>query len=397
MRFAKRVGNVSSSPTLALDAKTKELIAQGLDIISFGVGEPDFDTPAHIKEAGIKAINDNFTHYPPNAGIPDLRAAICKKLKEDNGLEYKPNQVLVSCGAKHSIFNAIMALVDAGDEAIVPSPYWVSYPEMVRIAGGTPVVVTTTEKDQFKITKERLEAAITPRTTCMFLNSPSNPTGAVYTKEELTDIAEVCKKHDIWIVSDEIYEKLMYDNAKHISIASISEDAKKRTITVNGVSKAYAMTGWRIGYAAGEPAIIKAMADIQSHATSAASGISQKASVAGLVGPQKPLADMLEEFKKRALYMHERINKMPGFYCGKPLGAFYVFPNISGLIGKSIDGKVITDGDTLCDILLDKAKVAIIPGSGFGNKENIRLSYATSMDLIVEGLNRVEAVLKTAK
>jgi aspartate aminotransferase len=322
---------------------------------------------------------------------------VCKKFKEDNGLEYKPSQVLVSCGAKHSIFNAIMALVGEGDEAIIPSPFWVSYPEMVKIAGGTPVIVATAEKDNFKITAERLEAAITPKTTCMFLNSPSNPTGAVYSKEELAAVAEVCKKHDIWIISDEIYEKLLYDQAQHVSIASLSADAMKRTITVNGVSKAYAMTGWRIGYAAGDQKVIQAMADIQSHATSAASGISQKASVAGLLGPQQPLKDMLEHFKKRAEYMHERINKIPGFFCRKPTGAFYVFPNVSAHYGKSYEGEVITDGDKMCSLLLEKARVAISPGAGFGNPENIRLSYATSLEQIKEGLDRVEAFVAKVK
>jgi aspartate aminotransferase len=397
VRLAKRTNVVIASPTLALDARTKELVAQGIDIVSFGVGEPDFDTPAHVKEAAIKAINDNFTHYPPNPGIPDLRAAVCKKFKEDNGLDYKPSQVLVSCGAKHSIFNAIMALVGEGDEAIIPSPFWVSYPEMVKIAGGTPVIVATAEKDNFKITAERLEAAITPKTTCMFLNSPSNPTGAVYSKDELLAVAEVCKKHDIIIISDEIYEKLLYDKAQHVSIAALSEDAKRRTITVNGVSKAYAMTGWRIGYAAGDPKIIQAMADIQSHATSAASGISQKAAVAGLLGPQQPLKDMLEQFRKRAEYMHERINKIPGFFCRKPTGAFYVFPNVSAHYGKSYEGEVVTDGDKMCSLLLEKARVAISPGAGFGNPENIRLSYATSLEQIKEGLDRVEAFVARLK
>ena len=396
MKLASRVSKVSTSPTLALDARTKDLISKGIDVIAFGVGEPDFDTPRHVKDAAIDAINKGFTKYTASNGIPELREAVCKKLREDNGLDYKPAQVIVSVGAKHSIFNAVMAIVGDGEEAIIPSPYWVSYPEMVKIAGGTPVIINLTEAENFKLTPAKLEAAITPKTKLVLLNSPSNPTGAVYTRDELAGIAEVCKKHDLFIISDEIYEKLMHDQAQHISIASISEDAKKRTITVNGVSKAYAMTGWRIGYAAAEPEIIKAMGDIQSHVTSNAASISQKAAVAALLGPQEPLKEMLAEFRKRADYMYQRMNTLPGLYCRKPAGAFYVFPNVAGLVGKTIRGRKITDGEALCDVLLEHARIAIVPGLGFGNPMNMRLSYATSMEKIVEGLNRMETVLKEA-
>ena len=393
MRLTQRTREINPSPTLALDAKTKAMIREGIDVISFGVGEPDFETPEHIKRAAISAIEQGFTRYTASNGIPELREAICAKLAEDNGLKYAPEQILVSCGAKHSLINAVMALVGPGEEAIVPSPYWVSYTEMVRVAGGTPVVVNLTEEDDFKLTAQKLESAITERSRMLFLNSPSNPTGAVYTADELAAIAEVAKKHDIVILSDEIYEKLMYDSARHVSIASVSEDAKMRSVVVNGVSKAYAMTGWRIGYAAGAPEIIRAMADIQSHSTSNACSISQKAAVAGLTGPQEPLREMLSEFRKRADYMHERINTIPGFFCRKPLGAFYVFPSATELLGTTIAGTKIDSADTLCAMLLEKARVSIVPGSGFGNPDNIRFSYATSMQKIVEGLDRVEAVL----
>jgi len=397
MRLADRVYKISPSPTLALDAKAKEMASQGINVVNFGVGEPDFDTPQHIKDAAIDAINKGFTKYTPATGIADLKAAVVKKFKEDNGLEYKPSQVVVSVGAKHSIFNAVMAVIGEGDECIIPAPYWVSYPEMVNIAGGKSVIVPLTEAENFKLTAEKLEKAITPKSKLIILNSPSNPTGAVYSREELKAIAGVCKKHDIVMVSDEVYEKLMYDQAKHISIASVSEDAYNRTVTVNGVSKAYAMTGWRIGYAAANPELVKAMGNIQGHVTTNPTSISQKAAVAALLGPQEPLKIMLNAFRERADFTYERVNEIPGFFCRKPLGAFYVFPNVAKVFGKTVAGQVIKSADQLCDIFLDKVQVAIVPGSGFGSPDNIRISYATSMEKIVDGLNRVAALLEGAR
>ncbi len=394
MKLADRVYKISPSPTLALDAKAKEMLSQGINVVNFGVGEPDFDTPQHIKDAAIDAINKGFTKYTPASGIAELKAAVVKKFKEDNGLEYKPSQVIVSVGAKHSIFNAVMAVINEGDECIIPAPYWVSYPEMVNIAGGKSVIIPLTEAENFKLTAEKLEKAITPKSKMIILNTPSNPTGSVYNKEELKAVADVCKKHDIVIVSDEVYEKLMYDQAKHVSIASVSEDAYKRTVTVNGVSKAYAMTGWRIGYAAANQEIVTAMSNIQGHVTTNPTSISQKAAVAGLLGPQEPLKKMLEAFRERADYTYKRVNEIPGFFCRKPLGAFYVFPNVAKVFGKKVAGQVIENADQLCALFLEKAQVAIVPGSGFGSPDNIRISYATSMEKIVDGLNRVDALLK---
>ncbi|QUL99069.1 MAG: pyridoxal phosphate-dependent aminotransferase [Candidatus Fermentithermobacillus carboniphilus] len=394
MRLSSRARSISTSPTLALDAKTKKLQREGINIINFGVGEPDFDTPQHIKDAAIESIQAGFTKYTPSSGIPELREAICEKLKKDNGLEYKPSEVLVSVGAKHSIYNAVMVLCDEGDEVLLPAPYWVSYPEMVKLAGGTPVILPTSIESGFKVTAQALEKAITPRTTLLILNSPSNPTGAIYTREELEKIAEVCLKHNIAVISDEIYEKLIYEG-EHVSFAALSPEVKAITITVNGVSKAYAMTGWRIGYAAGPEDVIKAMGDLQSHATSNPTSISQKAALAGLKGPQEPLEKMRMEFKKRRDYMVERLNKMPGIRCLTPPGAFYVYPDVSGLIGKKLAGKVVSDDTTLADILLDEARIAVVPGKAFGTQGNLRFSYATSMAKIEEGLNRLENVLKT--
>ncbi|HHW18534.1 MAG TPA: pyridoxal phosphate-dependent aminotransferase [Firmicutes bacterium] len=394
MRLSSRARSISTSPTLALDAKTKKLQREGINVINFGVGEPDFDTPQHIKDAAIESIQAGFTKYTPSSGIPELREAICEKLKKDNGLEYKPSEVLVSVGAKHSIYNAVMVLCDEGDEVLLPAPYWVSYPEMVKLAGGTPVILPTSIESGFKVTAQALEKAITPRTTLLILNSPSNPTGAIYTREELEKIAEVCLKHNIAVISDEIYEKLIYEG-EHVSFAALSPEVKAITITVNGVSKAYAMTGWRIGYAAGPEDVIKAMGDLQSHATSNPTSISQKAALAGLKGPQEPLEKMRMEFKKRRDYMVERLNKMPGIRCLTPPGAFYVYPDVSGLIGKKLAGKVVSDDTTLADILLDEARIAVVPGKAFGTQGNLRFSYATSMAKIEEGLNRLENVLKT--
>ncbi len=394
MKLSARARSIGASPTLALDAKTKQLIREGVDVISFGVGEPDFDTPDHIKDAAIEAINAGFTKYTPASGIIELREAICAKFKKDNNLDYKPENVLVSSGAKHSIYNAVQVLCDEGDEVIIPAPYWVSYPEMVHLAGGRPVILPSGIETGFRVTAEQLEEAITPRTSLMILNTPSNPTGAIYTREELEKIAGVCVKHNVAVISDEIYEKLIYEG-EHVAFAAVSPEAKEITVTVNGVSKAYSMTGWRIGYAGGPAGVIRAMSNLQSHATSNAASISQKAALEGLAGPQEPLEAMRVEFKKRRDYMVERLNEMPGFKCLTPPGAFYVYPDITWLIGKKLAGKQVTSDSALADILLDDARIAVVPGTAFGTEGNLRFSYATSMDKIQEGLNRLAEVLKT--
>ncbi len=394
MKLSARTRSIGASPTLALNAKTKQLIREGVDVISFGVGEPDFDTPGHIKQAAIQSINDGFTKYTPSSGIIELKQAICAKFKKDNNLEYQPTQILVSSGAKHSIYNAVQVLCDEGGEVIIPAPYWVSYPEMVKLAGGKPVILQSSIEAGFKITQEQLEESITPKTCLLILNTPSNPSGAVYTKEELAKIAQVCVKHNIAVISDEIYEKLIYEG-EHVAFASVSPEAKAITVTVNGVSKAYSMTGWRIGYAAGPENVINAMSNLQSHSTSNAASISQKAALAGLTGPQEPLGAMRVEFQKRRDYMVKRLNEMPGFKCLTPSGAFYVYPDISELIGKTLAGKKVTDDSVLADILLDDARIGVVPGKAFGTQGNIRLSYATSMEKIKEGLERLAEVLRT--
>ena len=394
MRLSARARSIGASPTLALDAKTKQLIREGIDIVSFGVGEPDFDTPTHIKDEAIKAINAGFTKYTPASGIVELREAISAKFKDDNDLDYAPQDILVSSGAKHSIYNAVQVLCDEGDEVIIPAPYWVSYPEMVNLAGGKPVVLSSSIETGFKITAEQIERAITPRTSLMILNTPSNPTGAIYTSDELRQIAGVCVKHEVAVISDEIYEKLIYEG-EHFPFAACSPEAKAITVTVNGVSKAYSMTGWRIGYAGGPSQVIKAMANLQSHATSNAASISQKAALAGLLGPREPLKVMRVAFRQRRDYMVERLNDMPGFKCLTPPGAFYVYPDVTQIIGRRLAGKNVTDDSTLADILLDDARIAVVPGSAFGTKGNLRFSYATSMEKIKEGLNRLAEVLKT--
>ncbi|MBE3519546.1 MAG: pyridoxal phosphate-dependent aminotransferase [Firmicutes bacterium] len=396
MKISERARAIGASPTLALDARTKELQKQGVDVVNFGVGEPDFDTPDHIKEAAIQAIRQGFTKYTPSSGIPELREACARKFREENGLDYKPDQILISVGAKHSIYNAIMVLCEPGDEALIPVPYWVSYPEMVKLAGAKPVYIQTTAETGFKVTPEMLSRAITPRTRVLILNSPSNPTGAVYTRKELSDIAEICLKHGIWVISDEIYEKLIYEG-EHVSFASLSPELLNITITVNGVSKAYAMTGWRIGYAGGPKEVIKAMGDLQSHATSNPTSISQKAALAALTGPTEPLERMRQEFKKRRDYIVERAAKMPGFRCQIPNGAFYIYPDVSGLIGKSLGARVITSSSVLAEILLEKARIAVVPGEAFGTSANLRFSYATSMERIKEGMDRLEAVLREVR
>ncbi|MBZ4646815.1 MAG: aminotransferase class [Clostridia bacterium] len=392
--LSKKALSISPSSTLAIDAKFKSMKAKGIDVVGFGAGEPDFDTPAHIKEAAIKAINEGFTKYTPASGMPQLREAVCRKFKRDNGLDYSPEQIVVSNGAKHSLVNAFMAICDPGDEVIIPAPFWVSYPEMVKMADGVPVFLNTSEENNFKFTVEDLKKAITAKTRALVLNSPSNPTGMVYSREELKEIAEVAVQNNIYIISDEIYEKLIYDGMEHTSIATFGNEIKDLTIIINGVSKTYAMTGWRIGYTASNAKIAKVMGNIQSHATSNPNSIAQVAAIAALDGPQDDIEVMRKAFIERRDYMVDRINSIEGLSCSKPQGAFYVMMNIKSILGKEFYGRVITNSDEFADVLLEKANVALVPGSGFGAEEYVRWSYATSMQNIVEGLNRIEKFIK---
>lgn len=386
MTLANRVQELTPSLTLAIDSKAKALKAEGVDVCGFGAGEPDMDTPEHIKAAAIEALQNGFTKYTPSAGTPELRQAISEKFKNDNSLEYKPSQIIVSNGAKQSCFNAIAAVCDPGDEVIIPAPYWLSYPEMVRLAGAEPAFVRTTEENAWKITAEDFENAMTPRTKMIILNSPGNPTGSVYTREELRAISEVAAEEDIYILSDEIYEKLTYDGAEHVSIASLTPEAYDLTITVNGFSKAYAMTGWRLGYLGAPEPIARAIDSMQSHSTSNPCSFAQKGALAALKGDQQCVADMREEFDIRRQYMCERINSIAGLSAVKPLGAFYVLVNIGALGLKS---------QNFADRLLSKANVAVVPGIAFGDDSTIRLSYATSLDVIKTGLDRIEEFCKT--
>lgn len=384
---------ISSSPTLAIDAKFKEMKANGEDVVGFGCGEPDFDTPQHIKDAAIAAINNGMTKYTPAAGTLELRKAVAKKFKEENGLDYAPTDIVVSNGAKHSLVNAFMAILNPGDEVIIPGPFWVSYPEMVKIADGTPVIVDTAEENEFKVKPCDLQKALTDKTKAIVINSPSNPTGMVYTKEELKEIADFAVENDLYVVSDEIYEHLIYEG-EHISIASFNEEIKKRTIVINGVSKTYAMTGWRIGFAAAAPEIAKIMANLQSHASSNPNSIAQAAAVAALTGPKNEIERMRRHFLKRRNYMVEAINEIDGVSCKNPHGAFYIMMNIKSLMGTTMYGKVINTSDEFADLFLEKEKVAVVPGSGFGADGYVRWSYATSMDNIVEGIQRLKNFLE---
>ncbi len=384
---------VRASTTMAIDAMFKQMKADGVDVIGFGAGEPDFNTPEFIKDAGIAAIQNNVTRYTPAAGTVELRQAVCDRMKADFGLDYKPAQVVVSSGAKHLVYLALRALVNPGDEVILPAPYWVSYIELIRMVGGVPVVVTATEAEHFKLTAEKLEKAITPKTKAIMLNNPSNPTGMMYSREELEALAAVCAKADLYVISDEIYACLVYDGRKFTSFASLSEDAKERTILINGVSKAYAMTGWRIGYACANEKIAKVMANYVSHSTGSPVAISQKASAAALSGPQDEVETMRQAFEERRNYIVERMNQIPGVSCIMPEGAFYVMMNLEQLIGKTIHGVEITNDDVFADAFLKYGLVAVVPGSGFGAPNFVRWSYATSMDNIKEGLARLEKFL----
>lgn len=394
MELSKRAKDISASVTLAITAKAKKLKAEGVDIISFGAGEPDFNTPTNILQAAENALKQGLTRYTAASGISELKSAICEKLKNENNLSYEEEQIVISNGAKHSLYNALFAICNENDEVIVPLPYWVSYPELVKLVGATPVFVETPEENDFKYSINELKSAITPKTKAIILNSPNNPTGAVYSENELKEIANIAIENDIFIISDEIYEKLVYDDTKHISIASFSDEIKDRTIVINGVSKAYAMTGWRIGYAASNSKVAEIMSAFQSHATSNPNSIAQYASVEAIKGSQEAVQKMNIEFCKRRNFMVDKVNSINGLSCKKPKGAFYVMVNIGNYIGKTVKGKSISSSMDLCDALLDIEKVAVIPGSGFGTDNYIRLSYATSMENIEEGLNRIENFLK---
>lgn len=397
MVLSKRVSSISPSVTLAITAKAKQMKAEGINVIGFGAGEPDFDTPNHIKDAAKKALDEGFTKYTPASGTKELKEAVCHKFKTDNNLDYSSEEILVSCGAKHSIFNAIVALCNEGDEVLIPSPYWVSYPEMVKASGASPVIIKATQANNFKITPEQLEKAITPKTKLLILNSPSNPTGMLYSKDELLVISLILAKKNIFCVSDEIYEKIIYDGQEHISIASSGDRIKQLTIVINGVSKSYSMTGWRIGYAAGPKDIIKGMSNLQSHSTSNPTSIAQKAALAALVGSQTPMEEMVNEFKKRRDYIVERLNSINGISCLKTQGAFYVFPDVSELFGRSFNGNRIKDSMSLTSLLLNEASAAVVPGVAFGSDENLRLSYAISMKNIEEGLDNIEEFIKSVQ
>ena len=389
--LAKRMRNFSGSPTSALIARVAELRAEGKNIISLNVGEPDFGTPDYIKVAGIKAIVDNFTKYTAGTGIIDLRKAISAKLKADNGVEYETNEICVTVGAKQAIFNAVMAIAGEGDEVILPIPCWVSYTEIIKLAGATPVFVQVKNDEGFALDLEAIEAAITPKTRGIIICTPNNPTGAVYTEESLRKLAELAVKHDFYVISDEIYEKLIYDGEKHFSLASISQEVKEHTVTINGCSKAYAMTGWRLGYLAATKEFVSGIGKIQSQTTSAASAISQKAAVAALTGPQHDLAVMVAEFDKRRKYVMERLNAIKGVSCSMPKGAFYILPDISFYLGSTSDeGIKINDAKDFAKFVLEKEQVALVPGEAFNIEGRIRISYSNSMENLCEAINRLE-------
>ncbi|MBW4564414.1 MAG: pyridoxal phosphate-dependent aminotransferase [Mojavia pulchra JT2-VF2] len=386
MKLAARVSKVTPSLTLAIAAKAKAMKTEGIDVCSFSAGEPDFDTPAHIKAAAAKALDEGKTKYGPAAGEPKLREAIARKLKADNGLDYKAENVIVTNGGKHSLYNLMVALIDPGDEVIIPAPYWLSYPEMVTLVGGVPVIVPTDASTGYKVTPEQLRQAITPKTKLFILNSPSNPTGMVYTPEEIKALAKVVVDADIFVVSDEIYEKILYDGAEHISIGSLGKEIFDRTLISNGFAKAYSMTGWRLGYLAGPVEIIKATSTIQGHSTSNVCTFAQYGAIAALESSQDCVEEMRQAFAKRRQVMLDRLNAIPGLSCPKPDGAFYLFPDISKTGLKSLK---------FCDALIEEHQVAVIPGIAFGADDNIRLSYATDMATIEKGMDRLEKFVRS--
>lgn len=393
MVLSQKSSSISESVTLKISAKSKIMTSEGINVINFSAGEPDFNTSEDIQNAAIDAIRKGYGKYTPVAGIPKLREAICHKLEKDNGVKYTPDQIVVSNGAKHSLYNSLAAICNPGDEVIISVPYWVSYPELIKLVDAVPVMVHTKEEDEFKYSIDELENAYSEKTKAIIINSPNNPTGSVYTEEELRQIGEFAVKHNIFIISDEIYEKIIYNDIKHVSISSLSPEIKEHTILVNGMSKAYAMTGWRIGYTACTQEIAKLMAGIQSHMTSNPNSIAQYASLEGLEGNQDMVKTMREEFEKRRDYIVEKINAMKIISCTKPHGAFYIMVNISKLKGKVIKGHYIGNSVALCEAMLDEARVAAVPGAGFGMDDFIRISYATSMENIIEGISRIQEFL----
>lgn len=397
MTISKKAASIQPSATLAITAKANQMQAQGIDVVGFGAGEPDFDTPENIKEAGIEAIRKGETKYTPASGTAELKKSIIQKFIQDNTLSYEQNQISVGCGAKHSIFNILFVLCDPGDEVIIPAPYWVSYPEQVKLADAVPVILQTDESTSFKITADLLRQSLTPKSKVLILNSPSNPTGMIYTRQELEAIAQVVVDHNLYVISDEIYEKLVYGDKEFVSIASLSDEIKALTIVVNGVSKSYSMTGWRIGYCAGPLPVINAVNNLQSHSTSNPTSISQKASLEALTGPQDAVNLMRTAFDERRRYIADALNKIEGISCLLPDGAFYVFPNISALLGKKYQEKLISTSMDLGALLLDEAKVAVVPGVEFGNDHYIRLSYATSMENIIKGVKRIAEFVSQLK
>ena len=395
MTLSHNVQRVQPSVTMQISARAAALKREGIDVVALSAGEPDFDTPDNIKKVAISAIEDGFTKYTtPSSGIIELKEAICAKFKRDNGLEYTPDTVTVNSGAKHSLFLAVAALLNPGDEVVIPTPYWVTYSEQPRLVGAESVIVETRPQNGLKLTADEFRAAITPNTRMLFLCSPSNPSGAVYTRQELQALAEVAVQHGIFVLSDEIYEKLVYDGIEHVSIAALGEDIKDLTIVVNGVSKAYAMTGWRIGYAGASAEIINGMNKVQMQEVSHPSSISQKAAVEALDGPQESIEEMRIAFDQRRRYMVDRLNAMANVQCTLPQGAFYAYPDVSKLYGSKSGQRDITDSVTLCEYLLEEGRVACVPGAGFGTQEHIRLSYATSMELIEQAMDRIEDALK---
>jgi aspartate aminotransferase len=387
--FSELISSVEESKTLAITGLIKKLKAKGENVLSFSAGEPDFNTPSYIKEAAIAAINNNFTKYTSNEGAPELLKAICGKLEKDNRLSYASENILVSNGAKHSIYNIVLSLCNPGDEVIIQSPYWVSYPEIIKLANAKPVIINASVENNFKITPKELETAITPKTKAFIFCSPSNPTGAVYSIDEITKLAEILKKNSIYVISDEIYEKVIFDGEKHYSMAGL-DGMKEKTIVVNGVSKAYAMTGWRIGYAAGPKDIIKLARNLQSHSTSNACSISQAAAAAALREESDEMCMMVEEFKKRRDFIVKNLNEIKGIKCPLPKGAFYVFFDVSSFYGKTYNSKTISNSSEFCEYLLEEEKVGLVPGGAFGNDKCVRMSYACAMDELVEGVSRIK-------
>ncbi len=393
MPFALRTSNIQSSQTLAITSLVDSMRREGKTVIDLGAGEPDFDTPAVIRQAAIQAINDGFTKYTPVSGMFELKEAICRKYKNENGIDFEPANIVVTCGAKHAIINALLALCEEGDDVVIPAPYWASYVEQVRFVGATPIILHTSEETAFKITPEQLEASITPQTKVLLLNTPANPTGAVYSKSEIDALVKIIDAHDFFVIFDEIYEKIIYDGMQHVSLASYSE-IKDRVLTVNGVSKSFAMTGWRIGYLAANEAVCKAVAKIQSHTTSNPCSISQKASVAALQADSGILRPMHTAFNERRKFLFAQLSGIPGFSCALPKGAFYMFPNVSSFFGKKAGDSTLTNALDFCSFLLKDAGVAAVPGEAFGSSNHIRISYAASLDLLQEAVKNIKDAVR---